>query len=641
MTKNQGLFKALLFPHLLYFLLLICNTTQGLCADNNLLGSRKSECIRIPRPGKKIDFAFVIDSTGSMSGEIYSVKNNARRLIDEKLMSKSGNMVAVTSFEDYCDGPKLFVKHCGFTSSAATAKSAINEITIGNGGDTAEAHWTALYRARHELDWRSGTRKAVALMTDAPPHPKGEGGEKHSEREVINLLKRAGIEQTSLSLKEIRLNAAKAGESGDIGGISVYPILSYNSVAIYYTNLAVETEGEIVLASDYNDMAEAFEDLIDAVTYPNGFETEIVSVNRGEESVTVNVYGGNRKAASSVRYQVVSGSAINGRDFSTDSGEQVLEWEEGEKDYKEITIPLLNSPSKETAFFSIILFSPQNMGLPGITVCRINLLGDEPKKKRVFIQVLPENPSCGTVSGAGSYSLKRKAKISASANQDYVFTSWDDENQDNIRKINTTEAYNNAIDGVMTYIASFIHIDELPLPTIKDYETINAHVNSPFGFSLEYQSISKATIMCEGLPPGLKCNDSGIISGTVKDAGTWAVTFRVRNAKGMVSKIVYFNFEGGADPSKYFGCLTDENKKDSGTVSLKVGNANRKAGKIKVAISLKTISDCPIKIKGLLDPITGEIDIVSKKEISLKLRLKDGSLTGEYNDLSISPKISD
>ena len=616
-------------PRLLVFLLFICAT--------HVLAS---ECIRVPRAGKSVDFAFVIDSTGSMGGSIGGVKNNARRLIDEKLLSKSGNRVAVTTFEDYCDGPRLFVRHCNFTTSAAVAKNAINGITIGDGGDEHEAHWTALYRAYHELSWKwgSGTKKAVALMSDTIGHRKNDGsGEIHSQAEIISLYRRAGIERNSLSFKEMRLNAAKEGESGSIGGISVFPIVpSY--VSYFYTNLVAETEGEIIDLYNYDDVAEAVEDLIDTVNYPNGFETNIVSVVRGESSVSINVYGGSKQLSSSVRYQVVDGSALNGQDYSADEGEQVLTWEKGDKSYQTITIPLLNTTDDaETCFFSIILFSPKNMSLGGITVCRVNIEGSESgkKKKSVYIQVLSSNPSKGSVSGSGRYSLKRKAQICAIPQTNFVFTSWNDGSQDEVRKINTTEAYKNAVDGVVTYIASFIHIDNLSLPYIDEYDTIEIQPKEPFSFKLGYSSYTKATVTCNGLPQGLKCNDVGEVSGSVKSAGSWATIFKVRNIKGVSSRIVYFKAVDNEETSLYHGFLTDADNNVSGTVLFKFGKVNKKASKIAVKAVLKIPNKGRVSAKGFFDPACGKIALADKKGLPMNLSLTNGEIKGDYDGYKV------
>ncbi len=63
------------------------------------------------------------------------------------------------------------------------------------------------------------------------------------------------------------------------------------------------------------------------------------------------------------------------------------------------------------------------------------------------ITVLSSNPNYGSVEGSGTYSEGSQIQISATANQGYHFTTWNDGNTDNPRTITVTED--------ATYIASF------------------------------------------------------------------------------------------------------------------------------------------------------------------------------------------
>lgn len=63
------------------------------------------------------------------------------------------------------------------------------------------------------------------------------------------------------------------------------------------------------------------------------------------------------------------------------------------------------------------------------------------------LQVIPEQQIQGTTQGSGKYKFGTEVQISAEANYGYDFTSWDDGNRDNPRKVTVTEA--------KTYIAKF------------------------------------------------------------------------------------------------------------------------------------------------------------------------------------------
>ncbi|MBQ1652214.1 MAG: T9SS type A sorting domain-containing protein, partial [Bacteroidales bacterium] len=64
------------------------------------------------------------------------------------------------------------------------------------------------------------------------------------------------------------------------------------------------------------------------------------------------------------------------------------------------------------------------------------------------ITVVSANPNRGTVDGGGTYPVGTVVTISATANEGYEFSSWNDDNTDNPRTITVTSD--------ATYIASFI-----------------------------------------------------------------------------------------------------------------------------------------------------------------------------------------
>ena len=80
----------------------------------------------------QMDLVFVLDSSGSMSGEMDDLKEASKNLVDS-LPETSGVRMAVVDFDD---NPTL---EQGFTSNHASVKSAIDGLVAGGGTDIGEA----------------------------------------------------------------------------------------------------------------------------------------------------------------------------------------------------------------------------------------------------------------------------------------------------------------------------------------------------------------------------------------------------------------------------------------------------------------------------------------------------------------------
>ena len=122
------------------------------------------------------DFAFVIDTTGSMGDDIGAVKAQSNTLInalfaDDKVDARIG----VVGFKDNTNGEPTsiilpFTDQNQFADRKAAALAAINGITVSGGGDLPETAFDGLLKALNGTmgDWRPGAGvHRVALFTDA------------------------------------------------------------------------------------------------------------------------------------------------------------------------------------------------------------------------------------------------------------------------------------------------------------------------------------------------------------------------------------------------------------------------------------------------------------------------------------------
>lgn len=130
------------------------------------------------------DFAFVIDTTGSMGDDIGAVKAQATTILNALFANNRVDaQVGVVSFKDTTNGEPSrillpFTTQDSFADRKAAAIAAINAIGVGGGGDTPETANDGLVLALKNLDWRVGAAvHRIALFTDAPVKDTGRAGE--------------------------------------------------------------------------------------------------------------------------------------------------------------------------------------------------------------------------------------------------------------------------------------------------------------------------------------------------------------------------------------------------------------------------------------------------------------------------------
>ena len=119
----------------------------------------------------RVELAFVVDATGSMSDELEFLKSDLQDVLDS-VSETNINLNLFTAAVFYRDeGDEYVVKHSGFTAETATTINYIGAQRADAGGDYPEAVHTALNTALNELQWSQQARTRIAfLLLDAPPH---------------------------------------------------------------------------------------------------------------------------------------------------------------------------------------------------------------------------------------------------------------------------------------------------------------------------------------------------------------------------------------------------------------------------------------------------------------------------------------
>lgn len=162
---------------------LIVSLASGQPAKTSPVDSAKEETTRVTqineiklpaRVGdhKRLDLAFCIDTTGSMQGEIDTVKANVKSVV-AKLSSGQQKPVVRVGLVAYRDkGDEYVTKVFPFSEDIDKVTKEISDLQADGGGDAPEAVDQGVHVALNELKWDGDkhTAKLLYLIGDAPPH---------------------------------------------------------------------------------------------------------------------------------------------------------------------------------------------------------------------------------------------------------------------------------------------------------------------------------------------------------------------------------------------------------------------------------------------------------------------------------------
>jgi len=116
-----------------------------------------------------IDVAFILDTTGSMSEEIASVKSTIQTVAKTLQSSQLQVRIGMIEYKDRHD--PFVTKAYAFTSDLQAFSKKISGIEAGGGGDMPEDMNAGVHAALTELEWSSqSVAKMAFVIADAPPH---------------------------------------------------------------------------------------------------------------------------------------------------------------------------------------------------------------------------------------------------------------------------------------------------------------------------------------------------------------------------------------------------------------------------------------------------------------------------------------
>ena len=118
---------------------------------------------------RTIDVAFILDTTGSMSEEIASVKSTIAKVAAGLGEGSVNVRIGLVEYKDR--GDAFVTRVHPFATDVKGFAQSVAGISAGGGGDTPESVNEGIHVALTRLDWHEGSVGRFAfLVGDAPPH---------------------------------------------------------------------------------------------------------------------------------------------------------------------------------------------------------------------------------------------------------------------------------------------------------------------------------------------------------------------------------------------------------------------------------------------------------------------------------------
>lgn len=154
------------------------------------------------------DLMILIDKTSSMIDDLDNIQKGLDQILTA-LKKYKGIRLAVGTYGDKNVDGKLWYDFQNFETNFQKTKKFINSIRVTNGGDFPESVYDGIYQAFQENFWRSGSKRMVILLGDAPSLDASLSS--HSVEEILSIAKKDRI---NMNFYPIVLSPFSAEEMG-------------------------------------------------------------------------------------------------------------------------------------------------------------------------------------------------------------------------------------------------------------------------------------------------------------------------------------------------------------------------------------------------------------------------------------------
>ncbi|XP_033749926.1 uncharacterized protein LOC117334421 [Pecten maximus] len=142
--------------------------------------------------GKNVEVVFCFDTTGSMSSNLVTVRQNIKDTCTRLIRDIPRIRIGIMAHGDYCDQGIYVIKSIDLTSDVDLLVNFATDTPSTGGGDTPECYEWALRKAQ-ELDWSEDSAKAFVVIGDCEPHPPSYTDQNINWRDEMDVLKGMGV----------------------------------------------------------------------------------------------------------------------------------------------------------------------------------------------------------------------------------------------------------------------------------------------------------------------------------------------------------------------------------------------------------------------------------------------------------------
>lgn len=160
--------------------------------------------------GNQIDLVFAVDTTGSMGGLIDGAKRTVWSIASHiRKTDETANIrIGLVAYRDV--GDDYVTRDFPLNSDLDAVFAELSSYQAAGGGDVPENVDAALDVTLHKMKWRSGAKKIVFVVGDAPPASRGDvptfdvlAREAASKRITINAIRAGHDSDTQVAFQQI------------------------------------------------------------------------------------------------------------------------------------------------------------------------------------------------------------------------------------------------------------------------------------------------------------------------------------------------------------------------------------------------------------------------------------------------------
>ncbi|MEE4146992.1 MAG: vWA domain-containing protein [Halieaceae bacterium] len=192
-----------------------------------------------------LDVMFVVDATGSMDWAIAEVRTRIVDIVDSVRSLVPIARFGVVAYRDY-DDPEFVTRIQPLTFSLAKLSTFLDTLEATGGGSWQEAV-TAGMEAAMNANWRTGARRVVVIVGDAPPHEADMDRLLALARDMVT----NGGQVSTLDVSNDSNPALIEASLGRRVNRSLYrnkPMLQFQAVADAGSGTAATMDGDIIVA---------------------------------------------------------------------------------------------------------------------------------------------------------------------------------------------------------------------------------------------------------------------------------------------------------------------------------------------------------------------------------------------------------